>query len=164
MSQIEIWRNSRSLTTRFNIWWFATQNWLDRGEVRIDMDKISTRKPLLFHIVWGVRKISKKNGTSHWTSQAEMLRWNSDQTSEKHLEICIVSTENLEQNDLNQFLLINTIDGIRRPLHPIPHGVSGMNTGGTDNERKSITSGLGEWAAQKTGRLVLDAYSSRYSE
>ena len=25
---------------------------------------------------------------------------------------------------------INTIDGIRRPLHPAPHGVSGMNTGG----------------------------------
>ena len=69
-------------------------------------------------------------GKSHWTNQAEMHRWNSDQTSEKHLQICTVSTVNLEKSDLNQFLFINTKGGIRRLLHPVPHGGSGMNTGG----------------------------------
>ena len=33
------------------------------------------------------------------------------------------------EGDLNQFLYINTKGGIRRPLHPVPHGGSGMNTG-----------------------------------
>ena len=41
-----------------------------------------------------------------------------------------VSTVNLEKSDLNQFLFINTKGGIRRLLHPVPHGGSGMNTGG----------------------------------
>ena len=35
-----------------------------------------------------------------------------------------------EKSDLNQFLFINTKGGIRRLLHPVPHGGSGMNTGG----------------------------------
>ena len=59
-----------------------------------------------------------------------MHRCNSDQTSEKHLQICTVFTVSLEKSALNQFLSINTKGGIRRPLHPIPHGGSGMNTGG----------------------------------
>ena len=37
---------------------------------------------------------------------------------------------NLEKSDLNQFSFINTKDGIRRSLHPVPHGGSGMITGG----------------------------------
>ena len=61
---------------------------------------------------------------------------------------------------LNQILLISTTGGIRRPLHPVPHGVSGMNAGGAHNWRKSITSELGEWAASKNreicfGRLLI---------
>ena len=40
---------------------------------------------------------------------------------------------NLEKSDLNQFLFINTKGGIRRLLHPVPHGGSGMNTGGAHN-------------------------------
>ena len=59
-----------------------------------------------------------------------MHRRNSDQTSEKNLQICTVSTVNLEKSDLNQFLFMNTKGGIRRLLHPVPHGGSGMNTGG----------------------------------
>ena len=39
----------------------------------------------------------------------------------------------LEKSDLNQFLSINTKGGIRRPLHSVPHGGSGMNTGGAHN-------------------------------
>ena len=59
-----------------------------------------------------------------------MHRRNSDQTSEKHLQICTVSTVNLEKSDLNQFLFINTKGGIRRLLHPVPQCGSGMKTGG----------------------------------
>ena len=47
-----------------------------------------------------------------------------------HLQICTVSTVNLEKSDLNQFSFINTKFGVRRLLHPVPHGGSGMNTGG----------------------------------
>ena len=128
MYQKEIWRNSRSLPAGFNISWFATQSWLDRGKVHRD-GQISTGKPLLLPILWGVREIQRKIGISHWTNQAEMHRWNSDQTSEKHLQICTVSTVNLEKSDLDQFLFIKTKGGIRRPLHSVPHGGSGMNIG-----------------------------------
>ena len=72
-------------------------------------------------------------GISRWTNRARMHRWNSDRTSEKHWQICTVSTVNLEKSDLNQILLINTKGGIRRLLHPVPHGGSGMNTGGAHN-------------------------------
>ena len=37
---------------------------------------------------------------------------------------------NLEKSDLNQFLFINTKGGVRRLLHPVPRGGSGMNIGG----------------------------------
>ena len=39
---------------------------------------------------------------------------------------------NLEKrnSDLNQFCPINTKNGIRRLLHPVPHDGSGTNTGG----------------------------------
>ena len=37
---------------------------------------------------------------------------------------------NLEKSDLNQFSFNNIKGGIRRFLHPVPHGGSGMNTGG----------------------------------
>ena len=53
-----------------------------------------------------------------------------NKTSEKYLQICTVSTVNLEKGDLNQFTFINIKGGIRRLLHPGPHGGSGMNTGG----------------------------------
>ena len=36
---------------------------------------------------------------------------------------------NLEKSDLNQFPFVNTKGGIRRLLHPVPHGGSGMNNG-----------------------------------
>ena len=39
-------------------------------------------------------------------------------------------TVNLEKSDLNHFFSISTKGGIRRLLHPVPHGGSGMNTGG----------------------------------
>ena len=39
------------------------------------------------------------------------------------------STANLEMSDLNQFVFINTKGGIRLLL-PVPHGGSGMKTGG----------------------------------
>ena len=58
-----------------------------------------------------------------------MHQWNSSQTSEKHLQMCTVSTVNLEKSDLNQFTFINTKGGIRRLLHPVPHDGSGTNTG-----------------------------------
>ena len=72
----------------------------------------------------------RKIAFSHWTNQAEMHRSNSDQISEKHWQICTVSAVNLE-SDLNRFLSINTKNGIRRPLHPVLHGGSGMKTGGS---------------------------------
>ena len=37
---------------------------------------------------------------------------------------------NLENSDLNEFLFINTKGGIRFLLLPVPHGGSGMVTGG----------------------------------
>ena len=57
------------------------------------------------------------------------------QTSEKHLKICAVSTVNLKKSDLKQFFSVNTENGIRCPLHPVPHGGSRMNTGGAHNLR-----------------------------
>ena len=59
-----------------------------------------------------------------------MHQWNSGQTSEKHLQMCSVSTVSLEKSDLNQFTFINTKGGIRGLLHPVPHDDSGTNTGG----------------------------------
>ena len=47
--------------------------------------------------------------------------------------MCTVSTVDLEKSDLNLLLFINTKHGIRRSLHPVPHGGSGMNTGGAHN-------------------------------
>ena len=72
----------------------------------------------------------RKTGISHWTNQAEMHRWNSDQTCEKQSHLWTVSTANLEKSDLNQFLLINTKGGIRLLLPPAAHCGSGMKTGG----------------------------------
>ena len=106
-----------------------------------------------------------KMGFSHWTNKEEMHQWNSGQTSEKHWQICTVSTVNLEKSDLKQLLFINTKGGIRRLLHPVPHGGSGMNTDGAPkiNECQLPLSSWNE-QHQRTGRLVLDAYSSRYLE
>ena len=75
----------------------------------------------------------RKIEISDWTNQAEMLRWNSDQTSEKQSQLWTVSTANLEKSDLNQSLFINTKGGIRLLLLPVPHGGSGLNTGGAHN-------------------------------
>ena len=101
----------------------------------------------------------RKIGISHWTNQAEMHRWNSDQTSEKHLQICTVSTVNLEKNELNKFLLINMKGGIRLLL-PVPHGGSGMNTGGA-HKLKNVNylwhHGMSSVKGQETcfGRLLI---------
>ena len=65
------------------------KNWLDRGER------------------------DRKTGVSHWTNQAKMHRWNSDQTSEKQSQFWTVSTANLEKSDLSQSLFINTKGDIR---------------------------------------------------
>ena len=59
MSQKAIWRNSRSLSTRFNISWFAAQNWLDWRDVHCD-GQISTGRPHLLSIAWRVRQISEE--------------------------------------------------------------------------------------------------------
>ena len=56
MYQKEFWRNSRSLPTRLNIPWSATQNWLDRGEVHRG-GQVGTGKLHLSPILWGVREI-----------------------------------------------------------------------------------------------------------
>ena len=52
------------------------------------------------HLMRSMREASK-TGTSRWTNQAEMHRWNSDQTSEQQSQFWTVSTVNLEKNDLN---------------------------------------------------------------
>ena len=59
-----------------------------------------------------------------------MHRWDLEQTSEQQSQYWTVSTENLENNDLNPSLFINTECGIRLHLLPVPHGGSGMKTGG----------------------------------
>ena len=104
----EFWWNSRSFPTRFSTSWFATQNWLDRGEVHRD-GEIGKGSPLLLPILWGVWEI-KENGI-YITEQAEMHRWNSDQTTEQQSQRWTVYTENPEKNDLNQFTFINTKGG-----------------------------------------------------
>ena len=43
---------------------------------------------------------------------------------------------NLEKGDLNQFTFINIKGGIRRLLHAVLHGGSGMNTGGAHKKQK----------------------------
>ena len=70
---------------------------------------------------------------------------------------------NLEKSDLNQIFFINTKGGIRRLLHPVPHGGSGMNTGGAHKECQLPLSS--EMRSLKhTGKPVLDAYSSTHLE
>ena len=97
MSQKEIWRNSRSLPRRLNISWFAARNWLDWRNVHCD-GQLSTGRPLLLSIAWRVRQVSEEF-VYNTTHQEEMHQWNSNQTSEKHLQICTVSTVNLEKSD-----------------------------------------------------------------
>ena len=59
MYQKGIDRNSRSLSERFKISWFATQNWLDRGEVHQD-GRVGTERFHLSPINWGVWEIQEK--------------------------------------------------------------------------------------------------------
>ena len=73
----------------------------------------------------------RTTGISHWTNQAEMHRWNSDQTSEEQSQSWTVYTANLEKSDLNQFLFINTQGGIR--LLPALHVGIGIKNGGAHN-------------------------------
>ena len=77
-----------------------------------------------------------------------------------------VSTVNLEKSDPNEFLLINTKGGIRRLLHPAPHGGSGTNTCGAHDNKHQVKPHLTSCneQPQRTGRLVWDAQSSRISE
>ena len=67
-----------------------------------------------------------------------MHRRDFDQTSEQHLQICTVSTVNMEKSDLNQFFFNNSKGGIRRLLRPQSHGGSGMNTGGVHKFKNVI--------------------------
>ena len=165
MSQNEIWWNLRSLPTRSNISWFATENWLDRREVHRD-GQISTGRPLpLSRRLWSSRDIGNI-GISHRTNQAVMHRWNSDQTSEKYLQIYTVSTVNLEKSDLNRFLFINSKGGIRRLLHPVPHGGSGMNTGGAHFFKKCCSKIVYSWwqsAATDGVCKTIHRHTSHYS-
>ena len=80
------------------------------------------------HPLRNMRDIGK-SGMSHWKNQAEMHRWDSDQTSEQQSQLWNVPTKSLEKNDLNQSLFINTKGDIRLLL-PVLHGGSGMKTGG----------------------------------
>ena len=59
MYQKEFWWNSRSFPTRSSISWFATQSWLDRGEVHRN-GQIGTGRSLLLPIFWGIWEISGK--------------------------------------------------------------------------------------------------------
>ena len=83
------------------------------------------------HPLRNMRDIGQ-TGISHWTNRERMHRWNSDQTSEQQSQWWTVSTENLEKNDQNTSLFINTNGGIRLLL-PALHGGSGMKTGGAHN-------------------------------
>ena len=47
---------------------------------------------------------------------------------------------NLEKSDLNHFSFIDTKGGIRRLLHPVRHGGSGMNIGGA--HKLKVVNGL----------------------
>ena len=85
-------KNSRSLPTRFKHIVICSSK-LDCGEVYRDGEG-STGRSILFRLGWGVRNIGKL-GLSHWSGQAEMHRWNSDQISEKRWQMCSVSTVNL---------------------------------------------------------------------
>ena len=59
-----IWWNSRTLPARFSFSWFATQNWLDRGEVH--RDGYWHRRTFPFaHPLRSTREI-RKIGISHW--------------------------------------------------------------------------------------------------
>ena len=83
MYQEEFWWNSRSLPTRFSI---SIRNsnlaWPKRSASRwIKWHKKTTPTS---HPLTSTRDI-RKTGISHWTNQAEMHRWNSDQTSEKQM-------------------------------------------------------------------------------
>ena len=61
---------------------------------------------------------------------------NSDQTSETHLQICTVSTVNLEEERPEPIHLLSIPKcGIRRLL-PVPHGGSGTKTGGARKLKK----------------------------
>ena len=83
MSQKETWSNSRSLPTRFNISWFAMSKLPGprRSPSRWTNERRNTTS--IAHPLRSSKDLGKI-GTSHWTNQAEMHRWNSDQTSEKH--------------------------------------------------------------------------------
>ena len=116
----------------------------------IEMDKFSTGKLLQLSIAWRVRKIFGKIGISHWTHQAEMHRWNSDQTSEQQSQLWTVSTVNLERSDLNQSPLYQYLEGGIRLLLPVSHGGSGIDhLVELINSSMSITSEVVEWAASK---------------
>ena len=72
----------------------------------------------------------RKPGLSLWTHLAGMHRWNSDQTSAKHLKRCTVFTVSLEKSDSHRFQSTSIGNGIRRLLLPAHHGGSDMTIGG----------------------------------
>ena len=55
---------------------------------------------------------------------------------------------NLEKSDLNQFSFFNIKLGIRRLLHPVLHGGSGMNTSGAHKKSSKVKH---IWAREMSG-------------
>ncbi len=124
MYQKQFWWNSRSFPNEIqNI---VIRNSKLAGPRRSASRRINWHRKTTptAHPLRSMRDI-RTTGKSHWTNQAEMHRWNSDQTSEQQPQLWTVSTANLEQSDLNQFLFINTKSGIRLVL-PVLHGGSGI--------------------------------------
>ena len=126
MYQKDFWWNSRSFPTRSSLSWFATQC--------IEMDKLA------------------QEDHSHCPSSEDYERYRKklvylaeqigqECTDETPIRLPIsshnneptVSTENLEKNDQNQSFFINTKGCIRLLLLPVPHGGSGLTTGGAHN-------------------------------
>ena len=161
MSQKEFWWNSRSLPTRFNILWFATQNWLDWGEVHWD-GQFSTGKPLLLPILWRVREM--------W----EKLVYHTEQIRQKCTDEAPIrlprSTDRYAPSPpwiwkratwTNSSLSIPKVAFVFFQFLMV--AVEWTLVELTINERQLLLCSLNE-QHQRTGRLVLDAYSSRYSE
>ena len=89
----------------------------------IEMNELAHKDLPVAHQLRSLRDV-RKTGILRWTHLAEMHRWNSDQTSEEHLQICTVFTVSLEKSDLHQFWSTSIRIDIRRLLHPVHHGGS----------------------------------------
>ena len=102
------WRISRSFPMGSSVSWFATQNWLNRGEWNgIEMDKLAQEHNSCWPSSEEFERCRKKL-TSHCTNRARMhdetpIRLPNSSHCKKPSPPRI-----WEKNDLNQFLFINT--------------------------------------------------------